>query len=280
MSEFIIDGRCPTKGSTKSLDEPDMSRVLDYMRGVLRDQDPSQIVAFVHEGAPVSKARARWSRKGHFYTPGTTQGAEEALSWRFREVVKGRPWKGNIALAAVFFRPNHQRIDADNLMKLVLDAGTKAGVWDDDCQVTHQVSVIEKDVARPRTVIALSAVTGSLNRSDTMDAVCQRCEKSFTRGRADKAKYCSRACRSTPKGMACCPKCDTVFDRKRAGQRYCSDACRVSGVGRRLPAHLQRPPAVCVTCGERVSRREYQFCAKCRRLGRKPGSKNRPKEAQ
>lgn len=170
--EFIIDGRCPTKGSTRSLNEPDMSRVLDYMRGVLRDHDSSQIVAFVHEGAPVSKARARWSRKGHFYTPDTTQGAEEALAWRFREVVKGRPWKGNVALAAVFFRPNHQRIDADNLMKLVLDAGTKAGVWDDDCQVTHQIAVIEKDAAKPRTVIALSAVSGSLDRSETTEAAC------------------------------------------------------------------------------------------------------------
>lgn len=268
------------QGEPRVRREGDISRVTDYLRGVLRDFDTSTIVAFVHEGVPASKTRARWSRRNQrFYTPSDSAAAQDALSWQFRQAIRGEPWKGNIAIAVVFFRPNHQRIDADNLMKLVLDAGTKAGVWRDDCQVTHQVSVIEKDAVRPRTVIAMSPVESSLDRNLTVESMCERCGKPFQRIRTIKAKYCSKACRITPRGMACCPKCDTVFDRKKAGQRYCSDACRLSGVGKRKSAAQQRPPAVCTKCGERVSRREYLFCYKCRRKGRKPGSKSKPKIA-
>lgn len=233
---FTIEGRCPTKGSTKSESaESDIPRVMSYLTPLLRGFDTSAIVAFVHEGVPASKARARWNRKQQrFYTPDSSSGPQEALSWKFRQAMKGEPWKGNIAIAVVFFRPNHQRIDGDNLMKLVLDAGTKAGVWGDDCQVTHQVSVIEKDAARPRTVIALSAVASSLDRNATVEYVCERCGQSFTRVRiaGRTPRYCSPACIATPLGMACCPKCDTVFDRKKAGQRYCSNPCRLA-VGRR-----------------------------------------------
>lgn len=250
---------------------------MSYLTPLLRGYDTSEIVAFVHEGAPASKARARWNRKQQrFYTPDSSSGPQEALSWTFRQAMKGEPWKGNIAIAVVFFRPNRQRIDGDNLMKLVLDAGTKAKVWGDDCQVTHQVSVVEKDAVRPRTVIALSAVSSSLDRSDFEAVDCQRCGHTFTKPTGSKLKYCSMACRQ-PKQQACCPKCDTVFDRKRQGQRYCSNQCRLSGVGKRQPAHLQRPPSVCTKCGVRVSRREYLFCAGCRTKGRKPGAKNKPK---
>jgi Holliday junction resolvase RusA-like endonuclease len=286
---FTIQGRCPTKGSTAMTaqkPESDIPRVMSYLTPLLRGYDTSEIVAFVHEGAPVSKARARWHRKQQrFYTPDSSTGAQDALSWKFKQVVKGEPWKGNIAIAVVFFRPNHQRIDGDNLMKLVLDAGTTAGIWGDDCQVTHQVSVIEKDTERPRTVIALSAVASSLDRHQTIEFTCQRCLNPFTRLRTEvigrTIKFCSAECRnlSAVKASARCPKCDVKFVRKRSGQRYCSNACRLAPGLHRKPGAKQRPPAVCGQCGTRVSRREYLFCAGCRRKGRKPGAKNKPRAA-
>lgn len=248
---FTVLGPPACKGSTVSDTESDMSRVLDYLRGLLRDYDSQQIVSFVHEGAPASKARARWNRiQQRFYTPASSSGPQQALSWAFKAAVKGEPWRGNIALVAIFFRPNHQRIDGDNLMKLVLDAGTKAGVWGDDCQVTHQVSVIEKDALRPRTVIAMSPVGSSLDRNQTVELSCVRCGKSFTRMRTAIAGR-------TPK--------------------YCSPACVATPLTSARPAEFQRPAATCSKCGNRVSRREYLFCALCRRKGRKPGAKNKPK---
>lgn len=268
--------------STPSTGESDISRALDYLRGLLRGQDSDGLIMFTHEGAPSSKSRARWSRAtGAFYTPSETGNAQEALSWRFHHAMRGATWSGNIALVAIFFRPNHQRIDADNLMKLVLDAGTKARAWSDDSQVTHQVSVIEKDAARPRTVIALAPVQGSLDRNAMVAAVCKRCGAHFDRLRTAPSGhprlYCSKACSSTQRTDVRCPKCGVVFQRSRAKQTYCSNECKIAEVFKRAPNRLQRPPALCQKCGQPVSRREYTHCALCRLRGRKSGSKNRPK---
>lgn len=278
---FTIDGRCPTKGSTP---EADSGIALDYIRGLLRDQDPTRMVYFVHEGDPVSKARARFHRKtGRVYTPQRTQTAQEALAWRFKAAIKDAPWVGNVAIVAVFYRPNYQRIDADNLMKLVMDAGTEAGVWKDDCQVTHQLAVVELDAQRPRTIVAMCPSVSSLDRHPDLEFVCERCQKVFTRTRVScvgrTIKFCSNDCRNVavPKGEARCPKCDTVFSRSMSGQRYCSNVCKYADASRRAIASLQRPPAVCTKCGTRVSRREYLFCYGCRRKGRKPGSQSKPK---
>ncbi len=282
MTTFVIEGRCPTKASTKS--DGDIGLVVDYLRGVLREYDSQQIAAFVHEGAPASKARARWSKRGHFYTPDKTSGAQSQLAWKFRQAIKGEAWQGNIAIAVVFYRPNSQRIDADNLMKLVMDAGTEAGIWRDDCQVTHQICVVEKDAARPRTVIALSPVESSLNRNVGMDFTCENCAKVFSKNRVAYAKrgarFCSPECRKQSnalKTQAKCPRCELIFQRSRSAQRYCSDDCRMAPGAHRKPNKNQRPPALCGKCGIRVSRREYLFCAGCRMKGRKPGSKNLPK---
>lgn len=240
------------------------------------------MVVFVHEGAPVSKSRARWNRKqGRFYTPEKTQTAEEAMSWSFTTAVRERPWSGNVALAAVFFRPNQQRIDADNLMKLVLDAGTKAGAWSDDSQVTHQVSVIELDAARPRTVVALAPVTSTLDRGRDIELICEICKEPFIRDRIllarRRPKVCSKICLQTLRASklttARCARCGTKFQRRKAAQRYCSHPCALSHEG----LLRRREPSKCQVCGEAVSRPEYLNCNRCRRKGRKPGSKNLPK---
>jgi Holliday junction resolvase RusA-like endonuclease len=281
---FTILGPPATKGSTRSADEGDISRAADYLRGLIRDHDSMRFVSFVQEGVPVSKARARWSRKsGRFYTPSTTSTAEQEMAWRFKRAVGAESFTGNVALVAVFYRPNRQRIDADNLMKLVLDAGTKAGVWGDDCQVTHQASVIELDAGRPRTVVALCDVESTMQRARMASFVCKQCAKPFERDRARVGRrtpiFCSPTCRkaSTPIEQAKCPKCETVFQRKRSGQRYCSNTCKNADILVRQHAANQRPPSLCQQCGARVSRREYLFCANCRRKGRKPGSKNKAK---
>lgn len=230
---FTIDGRCPTNGSANSFIDPrtpenDHTRVLSYLEPLLRGYDSGRMVSFVHDGAPASKSRARWSKKtGRFYTPAESQNAQTALSWRFREFVKETPWQGNIAIAVVFFRPNRKRIDVDNLMKLVLDAGTKAGVWGDDCQVTHQIAVVEQDADRPRTVIALSPVESSLNRNNTVEMVCIACKKPFlwTRTKGTPAKYCSNQCRIRL-GNTKCPVCGVEFKMRVSTSKYCSRPCR------------------------------------------------------
>lgn len=237
--------------------------------------DDMWLIAFTHYGDPASKARARWSSKSHrTYTPAKTVAAQELLEEAFRKALNGQRLEGNVAIAAVFYRPNHQRIDADNLMKLVLDAATKAGVWIDDSQVTAQASVVELDAELPRTIVAIGPTASTLNRGE-LTQVCPRCGKRFRVVRSIKPrKYCSRSC-AQPTSVARCARCGEPFKRRSAGQRYCSRTC-----AQRDPLHRQaiassRPHPTCANCGGRVSRREYLRCSNCTPKGRRRGSKNR-----
>lgn len=253
----------------------DIDLALERLRGLLGDeQDPNEIIAFVHDGAPISKARARAGKYG-FYTPTRTILAERSVFVAFRSVMQGRQtYTDTVAIVAIFYRPNRQRIDADNLMKLVMDAGTKARVWRDDCQVTAQASIIELDAQRPRTVIALCPHRSTMTRQPLL-LNCERCGKDFERdpsyAKRCNPRFCSGACAQARRlAVVACPRCGHDFQRKNAGQRYCSSPCAKADRGTRLPNGEQKPPAVCEKCGKRVSRREYKQCRSCRGYGRPP----------
>jgi Holliday junction resolvase RusA-like endonuclease len=261
----------------------DVDLGLQKLRGVIGDQDPQDMVLFIHRAVPCSKARARWHRaQQRFYTPQNVLDAQSELAKNFEAVVPDRPWTCNIAIVAIFFRPNAQRIDADNLMKLVMDAATQAKVWTDDCLVTTQAAFIELDKENPRTVVALCPTVSSLNRDPVQVRICQRCRQPFQRNRFTQSKltrYCSNACaQAAALAEVRCPKCETTFKRTVSGQRYCSKECEVSAaLVRKSIREGQRPWPKCDTCGGRVSRREYKQCSRCGPKGRRIGSKNKPR---
>lgn len=260
----------------------DIDYVLGRLRGLIGEQDPAQMIAFVHQGAPASKARARWSPKAkNFYTPDRTADAQKALEWSFRAQIRGKaPAVCSVAIVAVFYRPNRQRIDADNLMKLVMDAATKAGVWRDDCQVAAQAALVELDPDQPRTVIAFCPYVSTLDRRPIAYR-CKRCGKQYERPewyrhrnvKRGMGMYCSLACaRPIALTTATCPHCDVEFQRARPGQRYCSVKCAQQERWVRLPNGEQRPPPTCEKCGGPVSKRGYRQCRGCRGYGRPLGS--------
>jgi Holliday junction resolvase RusA-like endonuclease len=273
-------------GVTPTLfDEPpkDLDRGLEKLRALIGDEDPHDMIVFVHDGPPVSKARARWDgrRRGH-YTPDKSNRAQSALATHFMVTVPDRPWGSNIAIAAIFFRPNHQRIDADNLMKLVMDAGTEAQVWEDDCQVTAQAAFIELDADRPRTIVALCPTRSTLNRARARKFKCQTCGIDFARDRFVTGhqfrRFCSVRCAQAA-GLAetNCRRCGKRFRRTYASQAYCDSICANAPRAPRPPNANLKPWPQCADCGKRLSRRGYIRCSDCTPKGRPIGSKNKPK---
>jgi len=266
--------------------EGDVAIALRKLRALIGDdQDPQDLVCFVHKGAPCSKARARWHRKQQrFYTPQHVLDAQTSLAGRFSHI-PDRPWTCNIAIVAVFYRPNAQRIDIDNLMKLVMDAATEADVWTDDCHVTAQAAFIELDRDNPRTVVALCPTVSTLNRDPVVVKICLQCRQPFKRDRFRDPKttrFCSQDCvNAAALAEVRCAKCETTFRRTVSGQRYCSTDCEESAALVRKSIRAgQRPWPKCETCGNRVSRREYKQCSDCAPKGRHRGSKNKPKTDQ
>lgn len=260
----------------------DMDHVTSRLRALIGpDQHPDRLIAFSHPGAPSSKARARMMKAGYMFTPKKTMDAQRDLANHFASLRVGEPpMVENVAIVAIFYRPNLQRIDGDNLMKLVMDAATQAAIWRDDCQVTAHAALVEFDPIAPRTLVALCPYISSLVRAPEM-FVCPECEKSFERPGWRKKKrkgrplYCSIPCAQAAKlSLVRCPKCSEVFTRVTAGQRYCSTKCADAEHLQRQPEGYQRPWPNCSGCGVRVSRREYTLCAVCRGMGR-PG---KPKE--
>jgi hypothetical protein len=147
-------------------------------------------------------------------------------------------FSGNVAVLAVFYRQNLQRIDSDNLMKLVLDAGTQAGIWKDDSQVTVQGAILELDEKNPRTIFVACDCPSTLVRGEDAMTACDACGKKFFRGGKARAvaRWCSRACASTLSEPVSCSHCGAEFRRTNAKTIYCSVACRGAAVSKRALA--------------------------------------------
>lgn len=220
----------------------------------------------VHSGPPKTKARARYSSySGGFYTPKSTHSAQKDLELTML-AARTKQLTGNVALLAIFYVPDRRRQDVDNLMKLVLDAGTRAKLWKDDCQVTAQVGLIELDRENPRTVIVWMPYESSLVRGKPQ-SVCEKCHRVFTKEEWRKPKpprFCSRECAKDTAGKGLesvpCAFCRKVFPRESAGGRYCSRSCYLQAKSLRSKG---RAKARCIECGIDIVRSGHARCRRC-----------------
>lgn len=194
--------------------------------GLLEGLCPQHTIHLVVvRGDPISKARPRFSKGGHPYTPTKTIEGEK----RIAAMLYGMPrFASNVAVSCLFFRSCRQRIDVDNLMKAVLDAGTRAAIWHDDSQVTALIGIIEYDPDNPRTIICLGEHQSTLTRGDAAKVVCEACGKLFLPGgkRRGRARWCSRACQTYLSEPIPCPACGIPFKRRNSNHKYCNGACR------------------------------------------------------
>ena len=113
--------------------------------------------AFTIGGVPRAKMRPRQNTKtGHMYVPKEERLAVKAT----REVLEGS-WiprdLGRLAVACVFVRPDHHRVDLDNLEKFLLDSANGI-LWRDDSQIVALAASIHVDRRQPRTAFAIASI--------------------------------------------------------------------------------------------------------------------------
>jgi Holliday junction resolvase RusA-like endonuclease len=219
-------------------------------------------------GNPPSKSRPRFTRSGHAFTPKDDR-ILEARTKRFLSTVMDGPQHGNLAMGCVFFRPNRQRIDVDNMLKHVCDAATGV-LWDDDSQVTALLGVAELAPDNPRTIIVIAHHVSTLLRGDAANRPCPICGKAIT-PKDGPRKACSSRCATAMRGQDLsepieCPICKEMFRRRTRSQKHCSQKCgwrSRSGV----PKGVQTLPS-CAECGKQLSKKGYVRCRDCWRAAR------------
>lgn len=230
------------------------------------------------DGKPPSKARPRVGAGGRVYSDAELVAAEVRTGLLLRQGVG--QLEDNLAVACLFYRPTRHRIDCDNMIKHVCDAGTRGGVWKDDSQITAIAGVIEYDPDRPRTVLAIGRHISTLSRATTAaDGQCEVCSAVIPRrGRVTgyAPRTCSRGCTARLKGHADlselipCRHCCRPFKRHTRTSLHCSRECQVATlVGRRKAA--ARPFSTCADCGQELTHHRGGRCRECWRKSPRRG---------
>jgi Holliday junction resolvase RusA-like endonuclease len=223
---------------------------------------------FVIDGDPASKSRPRLGRGGKTYKTTEDANAEARTGWHFRRAFRGdKPWTGNVALGCVFFRPNRQRIDVDNMLKHICDSANGIA-WADDSQVTAAYGIAEFDAEHPRTLVVLARHHSTLTRGSDNARICAHCGGRFNvAGLKSTQQYCSHACVNKALGRDLsepvnCKECGKPFRRKTTTQVLCSSECRAASLkGRPRPRRSERRK--CSECGAQLNHSRGGRCRAC-----------------
>lgn len=266
--------------------------------GLTREwRDQLVLARFTVNGEPVSKARSRFTKGGHSYTPRGTRTAELAVERSYRLATNAVPdGTGAFGVIGIFFSATRQRRDVDNMLKLILD-GLNGVAWVDDNQVLEVSGRKEyiADLEHARTEVLVY----HLGLMPTWTGKCERCGKEFALYRSTRARrFCSQACNIEQRRVARtkpCAACGKDFEG-RVSARYCSRPCSLEGksvvqpcVGCGNPVHrplsfseaslaacstecrqsywAAHPPAgakgICAACGGPTSKKSYTRCRAC-----------------
>ena len=234
---------------------------------------PVELARFTIEGEPVSKSRARFTRRGykvHTYTPEATLAAERQVASAFKAACPLAPdSESAFRLVADFHQATRQRRDVDNMVKLICD-GLNGVAWKDDVQV-HEIAgrksfVADKEDARTEVVIYRLA---PIQRPQ---APCKFCGEPIDIYPSTKGirKFCNQQCHLAwrrQRRSLTCERCEVTFESTETGRRYCSTSCL-------LDAH--RFTATCSECGTSYReascnrKRKTFWCSEtCREVTRK-----------
>ncbi len=233
------------------------------------------LATFTVQGEPVSKSRARFTKRGsktYAYTPQKTLDGELAVARAFEEVAGDYEVRGDVTfrVEAEFHNGTRQRRDVDNMVKLILD-GLNEVAWQDDSQVM-EIEACKRFVARAeaRTVVRIF-LTGAL---EVPTSDCVRCGTPFRTYESwatnpNGKKYCSAECcyrHRVERRQRTCQQCGRGFlawgESKET--KFCSVACKA--------AH-GRVELTCDACQTRFTKarsavRKTNYCTpECQVLG-------------
>lgn len=224
MIQFTAFGIPAPKGSTRKIVD-DRFKAMQLCQSLC---NPSSLQLIVIPGEPSSKL-TNLNRTNGCGKPYASTKSEERKQTLRAWLGRLNPMLGNVAVACVFRRTNLQRIDVDNLLKAVLDAGTASQVWKDDCQVTAVAGAVEFDKENPRTIVCIAGHKSSLKRGKDALITCKACGKPFLAAgsrRREIGKWCSRECATYLAAPIKCGCCHKMFRRTNSYQKYCSEECR------------------------------------------------------
>jgi len=155
-------------------------------------------VKMVVQGAPVPWPRAGANDRG-FYLPRPVLEAQTRMGSRFATLPL---FDGNVAVGVTFYVGTKRRVDVDNLLKTVLDAGSNGRLWFDDAQVTLVTAQVEYAKGDARTVLVVQGYGGaSMPRGRAHWPLCDGCGERFNPQEKKNPTTCSTACAMERQGV-------------------------------------------------------------------------------
>lgn len=132
------------------------------MRGVLGG-DVVTALSFTVPGQPIPKGRPRVFR-GRAITPPRTHVYERSVQLcalaelgRLKRARRVWPLDAEYVVACAFYMQDARRVDVDNLLKSVLDAGNGV-LWSDDSRVCGATVARKIDRERPRLEVVVDVI--------------------------------------------------------------------------------------------------------------------------
>lgn len=181
----------------------------------------------------------------------------DALGWLIKGQLGGE-WdtrRYSFGVRVRFFLGNRRKVDIDNLLKPIMDAGTHI-VWADDSQVTEIYAIVLREQPDPGVEVLIYTIEDFVD----FQHYCLYCGKElhgregFGKGLA--SKFCSVQCHDNVQRQGkerVCEECGTAFwsgrykgKNRKVNKRFCCRACWDAWVkkhGKEQAAHIRRKRA-------------------------------------